>query len=74
MSLAVSVNFVLAGVVAILVPLFSKHLKFLELLGTFAGLDIFAAFMVWLFMRSPDEAVSLEEMNVWLPTPVFFSS
>ncbi|KAH6672832.1 putative sugar transporter [Halenospora varia] len=69
MSLACAVNFGLAGLLALLTPLYSTSLinNNLKLLGAFAGLDASAAIMVWLFMRSPPEAMSLEEMNVRLP-------
>jgi hypothetical protein len=66
MSFGCAVNFGFAGALAIAVPMYSNNLQhnYLRLLGTFAGLDAAAAFMVWLLMRSPEEAVSLEDMNV----------
>ena len=66
MSLACVVNFAFAGALALAVPRFSGNLprRHFKLLGIFAGLDGFAAIMVWLFMRSPESAVSLEDMNV----------
>lgn len=67
MSLAVSLNLGLAGVLAMVVPLYAKGLNTQKLLGTFAALDGFAAILVWLFMRSPEEATSLEGMNVRFP-------
>lgn len=62
MSLACAVNFGLAGALAIGVPQYSNVLQnqHLKLLGAFAGLDVVAAFMVWMLMRSPEEAVSLD--------------
>ena len=66
MSFACFVNFAFAGALAVAVPRYSNNLpkKHFELLGIFAGLDAVAAVMVWLFMRSPESAVSLEDMNV----------
>lgn len=67
MSLAVSVNLSLAGAVAMAVPQYAGSLDTMKLLEVFAILDIFAAVMVWLFVRSPEEATSLEDMNVLFP-------
>jgi hypothetical protein len=64
MSLAVSVNFALAGALTMAVPIFAKTGNQFALLGSFAGLDGLAAIGVWLFMRSPERALSLEDMNV----------
>ncbi|KAF4630834.1 hypothetical protein G7Y89_g7299 [Cudoniella acicularis] len=71
MSLACAVNFGFAGILALVTPLYSTALnhKYLKLLGAFAGFDAIAAIMVWLFMRSPSEAVSLEEMNYCFGAP-----
>lgn len=73
MSLAVSVNLALAGALTIGVPQYVQADNNMKLLGTFAGLDIIAAIAVWLFMRSPQEARSLEDMNVRLPESPSFS-
>lgn len=66
MSWACSVNFAFAGALAMAVPQFTSSLdnKYINLLGAFAGLDALAAILVWLFMRSPEEATSLGDMNV----------
>lgn len=64
MSLAVSVNFVLAGALTMGVPIFSETGNHFALLGSFAGFDALAIILVWLFMRSPKRALSLEDMNV----------
>lgn len=66
MSFAVAVNFSFAGALAMAVPQYSSALedKHLTLLGAFAGLDALAAVMVWLFMRSPEKPIELEDMNV----------
>jgi hypothetical protein len=68
MSWACSVNFAFAGGLAMAVPQFtsSGSHKYRKLLGAFAGLDALAALLVWLFMRSPERAVSLGDMNVCL--------
>ena len=66
MSSAVSVNLGLAGVLAMVVSLTVNSGNMQSLLGAFAGLDGLATVGVWLFMRSPEEAMSLEEMNVYL--------
>jgi len=68
MSLAVSVNFALAGALTMAVPISAKTGNQFALLGSFAGLDGLAAIGVWLFMRSPERALSLEDMNyLFLP-------
>jgi hypothetical protein len=75
MSLAVSVNLGLAGVLAMVVPLSVKiPVHGLHLLGAFAGLDAVAIFTVWFFVRSPDEVTTLEEMTVWFSISFFYHS
>lgn len=44
-----------------------QHNQHLVLLGSFAALDFVAAVLVWLFMRYPEKAVELEDMNVRSP-------
>ncbi|KAE9978325.1 hypothetical protein EG328_001499 [Venturia inaequalis] len=66
MSWACSVNFAFAGGLAMAVPQFTSsgtH-KYRKLLGAFAGLDALAAILVWLFMRGPERADSLGDMNL----------
>jgi len=67
MSLACAVNFSFAGALAMAVPQYANEItsKHLKLLGVFAVLDGIAAVFVWLYMRSPEGAKSLEDMNVW---------
>lgn len=67
MSLACAVNFSFAGTLAMAVPQYANQItsKHLKLLGVFAVLDGIAAVFVWLYMRSPEGAKSLEDMNVW---------
>jgi hypothetical protein len=74
MSFACAVNFGFAGGLAMAVSQFSNRFdrSHIKLLGAFAALDGFAALLVWLYMRSPEKAVSLEDMNVChssLPLP-----
>ena len=38
--------------------------RYMKLLGAFAGLDGLAAILVWAFMRAPERAISLGDMNV----------
>lgn len=71
MSLAVAINLSFAGALAMAVPQYQKRLsestqsnQHLLLLGSFAALDFTAAILVWLFMRYPERAVELEDMNV----------
>ncbi|KAH0274212.1 MFS general substrate transporter, partial [Aureobasidium melanogenum] len=70
MSLAVAINLSFAGALAMAVPQYQKRLsdstqnnQHLVLLGSFAALDLAAAMLVWLFMRYPERAVELEDMN-----------
>ena len=64
MSLACAVNFASAGALALAVSVFSDSLEHNNHFKLLAGLDAVASLMVWLWMRSPEEAVSLEDMNV----------
>lgn len=71
MSLAVAINLSFAGALAMAVPQYQntlgdpdQHNQHLILLGSFAALDFVAAVFVWLFMRYPEKAVELEDMNV----------
>ncbi|KAH0031911.1 MFS general substrate transporter, partial [Aureobasidium melanogenum] len=68
MSLAVATNLSFAGALAMAVPQYQDNLndggRHLVLLGSFAALDFVAAILVWLFMRYPERAVELEDMNV----------
>jgi hypothetical protein len=67
MSFACAVNFSFAGALAMVVPQYTADInngRHFRLLGSFAGLDAFAVILVWLFMRSPDDPVELEDMNV----------
>ncbi|CAD0095548.1 unnamed protein product, partial [Aureobasidium vineae] len=72
MSLAVAINLSFAGALAMAVPQYQHRLdgatrdnqQHLKLLGSFAILDFVAAILVWLFMRYPEKAVELEDMNV----------
>lgn len=75
MSWACSVNFAFAGGLAMAVPRFttSGSHKYMNLMGAFAGLDALAALLVWLYMRSPERAVSLGDMNVRQTVPALNS-
>lgn len=71
MSLAVAINLSFAGALAMAVPQYQSklqssdhHNQHMILLGSFAALDFVAAILVWLFMRYPEKAVELEDMNV----------
>jgi hypothetical protein len=76
MALACSMNFGLAGLLAFLVSYFptpyvggpssppESNPKIDQMLEAFIGLDLLAAILVWLFMRSPRKPTSLEDMDV----------
>jgi hypothetical protein len=78
MSLACSVNFMCAFILAITVPKFTEQEsgvgdvprgRYMKLFGSFAGLNAFAAILAWLFMRTPEPRASLEDMNVSIARP-----
>ena len=69
MSFACSVNFVLAGVLALTVPHLMNSLDRTRLLCLFAGLDAAAAFLVWLFVPGTTEVTTLEQMNYIFGVP-----
>ncbi|KAG9514313.1 MFS general substrate transporter, partial [Aureobasidium melanogenum] len=80
MSLAVAINLSFAGALAMAVPQYQKRLsdsaqnnQHLVLLGSFAALDLAAAILVWLFMRYPERAVELEDMNVRIVSKSFLA-
>lgn len=75
MSLSCTINFALAGVLALTVPQLQESLGQTGLLGLFAGLDSFAVVLVWLFVPGTRKAVSLEEYNYifGVPTKVHVS-
>lgn len=63
MSLSCSVNFLLAGILALTVPQLTHALGPTGLLSLFAGLDALAAISVWLLVPGTVQATTLEEMN-----------
>ncbi|KAH8696407.1 putative sugar transporter [Talaromyces proteolyticus] len=69
MSLSCTVNFLLAGVLALTVPQLQSSLGQTRLLGLFAGLDAFAAILVWLFVPGTRKTISLEEFNYIFGVP-----
>ncbi|KAF1987671.1 MFS general substrate transporter [Aulographum hederae CBS 113979] len=69
MSLACSVSFTLAGVLALTVPQLVEALGPTRLLCLFAGLDAAAAILVWLFAPGTVEASTLEEMSYLFGVP-----
>ncbi|KKA23334.1 Sugar transporter [Rasamsonia emersonii CBS 393.64] len=80
MSLSCSVNFLLAGLLALTVPQLQNALGQTRLLGLFAkciltkyyinsGLDALAIILVWLFVPGTRETVSLEEFNYIFGVP-----
>ncbi|OKL56593.1 hypothetical protein UA08_08100 [Talaromyces atroroseus] len=64
-----TVNFLLAGVLAMTVPQLQNSLGQTRLLGLFAALDAFAALLVWLFVPGTRTTVSLEEFNYIFGVP-----
>jgi hypothetical protein len=71
MSFSCSINFLLAGVLALTVPPLSHSLGPTRLLCLFAGLDACAAILVWLLVPGTKRAVSLEEFNYIFGVPVW---
>lgn len=69
MSLSVSVNFTLAGLLALTVPQLNHALGPTGLLGLFAGLDAAAAILVWLLVPGTVQVTTLEEMNYIFGVP-----
>ncbi|EED15428.1 sugar transporter, putative [Talaromyces stipitatus ATCC 10500] len=69
MSLSCSVNFVLAGILALTVPQLQFHLGQTRLLCLFAGLDALAVILVWLFVPGTRKAVSLTIFNYIFGVP-----
>ena len=69
MSLSVSINLLLAGLLALTVPHLNHALRPTGLLGLFAGLDAAAAFLVWLFVPGTIQVTTLEEMNYIFGVP-----
>ncbi|KAL8818156.1 MAG: hypothetical protein Q9191_008001 [Dirinaria sp. TL-2023a] len=63
MSFACSVNYLLAGLLALTVPQLNHALGPTRLLGLFAGLDIIAAILAWLFVSGTAQITTLEDMN-----------
>jgi hypothetical protein len=74
MAFSCTVNFLLAGFLALAVSLeldsnanetsASNRQKELWMLVAFAGLNVVATLLVWLFMRTPSKPTSLEDMDV----------
>lgn len=69
MSFSCSVNFILAGLLALTVPQLNHALGPTGLLGLFAGLDALAAFLVWLFVPGTVQIATLEDMNYIFGVP-----
>lgn len=69
MSLSCSVNFLLAGILALTVPQLTHALGPTGLLGLFAGLDALAAIFVWLLVPGTVQVTTLEEMNYIFGVP-----
>ncbi|CRG83841.1 Proton myo-inositol cotransporter [Talaromyces islandicus] len=69
MSLSCTVNFFLAGVLDLTVPQLQVSLGQTRLLELFAGLDAFAAILVWLFVPGTRRTISLEEFNYIFGVP-----
>ena len=69
MSLSCSVNFMLAGLLALTVPQLIHALGPTRLLGLFVGLDAMAALSVWLLVPGSVHVTTLEEMNYIFGVP-----
>ena len=69
MSLSCSVNFLLAGLLALTVPQLNLALGSTRLLSLFAGLDAAAAILVWLLVPGTVQVTTLEEMNYIFGVP-----
>ena len=69
MSFSCSINFLLAGLLALTVPQLNHALGPTGLLGLFAGLDALAAILVWLFVPGTVQVTTLEEMNYIFGVP-----
>lgn len=70
MSLSCSVNFFLAGLLALSVPQLTSELGSTTVLGLFAGLDSLAIILVWLLVPGTREVTTLEEMNYIFGVPM----
>lgn len=69
MSFACSVNYLLAGLLALTVPQLNHALGPTGLLGLFAGLDAIAAILAWLFVPGTVQITTLEDMNYIFGVP-----
>ena len=69
MSFSCSVNYMFAGLLALTVPQLNHALGPTRLLGLFAGLDAFAAILVWLFVPGTVQITTLEDMNYIFGVP-----
>jgi hypothetical protein len=69
MSWACFWNFLLAGVLALVVQPLTTALGHPRLLGIFAGLDAVAFVLVWLLVPGTAEVTTLEEMNYVFGVP-----
>jgi hypothetical protein len=69
MSWACFWNFLLAGVLALVVQPLTTALGHPGLLGVFAGLDAVAFVLVWLLVPGTAEVTTLEEMNYVFGVP-----
>ena len=69
MSFACSVNYLLAGLLALTVPQLNHALGPTRLLGLFAGLDAIAAILAWLFVPGTVQITTLEDMNYIFGVP-----
>lgn len=70
MSLSCSVNFFLAGLLALFVPRLTNQLGPTTVLFLFAGLDFLAFILVWLLVPGTREVTTLEEMNYIFGVPM----
>jgi hypothetical protein len=66
MSLGCAVTFAFAGALAMAVPQYARKIddQHLTLLGAIAAFDAAAVVLVWVYMRSPEDPISLEDMTV----------
>ena len=69
-SVAISINLLFAGILTILIPSINREFKIEGTLGFFAGMNVVAFILVWLFVEET-KRLPLEELEQVYDNPKF---